>query len=138
MHDGGVTASPGLYLMGLPFLRRRKSTLIDGAASDARELVAHLVTHLDTLARAAGELRGTSMELHPVAAQVAADVARRDPQRLSAALTETVRLRALLPGGPIEAHGRENVAALPVRASSPTSTPSASWSRRASPSPTSC
>ena len=52
------------------------------------------------------------MELHPVAAQVAADVARRDPQRLSAALTETVRLRALLPGGPIEAHGQENVAAL--------------------------
>ena len=50
VHDGGVTASSGLYLMGLPFLRRRKSTLIDGAASDARELVAHLVTHLDTLA----------------------------------------------------------------------------------------
>ena len=26
-HDGGVTASPGLYLMGMPFLRRRKSSL---------------------------------------------------------------------------------------------------------------
>jgi putative flavoprotein involved in K+ transport len=51
VHDGGVTAGPGLYLIGLPFLRRRKSTLIDGARSDARELVAHLVTHLDTLAR---------------------------------------------------------------------------------------
>ena len=51
VHDGGVTACPGLYLIGLPFLRRRKSTLIDGAASDARELVAHLVIHLDTLAR---------------------------------------------------------------------------------------
>ena len=51
VHDGGVTAHPGLYVIGLPFLRRRKSTLIDGAASDARELVAHLVTHLDTLAR---------------------------------------------------------------------------------------
>ena len=35
---------------GLPFLRRRKSTLIDGAASDARELVTHLVTHLDAFA----------------------------------------------------------------------------------------
>ena len=56
------------------------------------------------------------MEYHPYAARIAADVARRDPQRLSEALTETVRLRALLPGGPIEAHGRENVAALPVRA----------------------
>ena len=32
-------------------------------------------------------------------------------QRLAAALTETVRLRALLPGGPIEAHGRDDVAA---------------------------
>jgi putative flavoprotein involved in K+ transport len=51
VHDGGVTASPGLYLIGLPFLRRRKSTLIDGAASDARELVTHLVAHLDALAR---------------------------------------------------------------------------------------
>ena len=51
VHDGGVTACPGLYLIGLPFLRRRKSTLIDGAASDARELVAHLIAPLDTLAR---------------------------------------------------------------------------------------
>jgi hypothetical protein len=51
------------------------------------------------------------VEHHPVAAQIAADVARRDPQRLAAALTETARLRALLPGGPIQAHGRENVAA---------------------------
>ncbi len=45
-----------------------------------------------------------------VAASVAADIARRDPQRLASALTETVRLRALLPGGPIEAHGRVDVA----------------------------
>lgn len=50
VHDGGVTTSPGLYLIGLPFLRRRRSTLIDGAAGDARELVTHLVTHLDALA----------------------------------------------------------------------------------------
>ena len=51
------------------------------------------------------------MENHPVAAAVAAIVAGRDPQRLIAALTETARLRALLPGGPIQAHGREDVAA---------------------------
>ena len=49
-HDGGITSSPGLYQIGLPFLRRRKSTLIDGAASDARELTAHLAGYLDTLA----------------------------------------------------------------------------------------
>ena len=42
---------PGLYLMGMPFLRRRKSTLIDGAGPDARELAAHLAGHLDAVAR---------------------------------------------------------------------------------------
>jgi len=46
-HDGGVVDAPGLYVMGLPFLRRRKSALIDGAGEDARELSAHLATHLD-------------------------------------------------------------------------------------------
>ena len=50
VHDGGVTACPGLYLIGLPFLRRRKSSLIDGAAGDATELTTHLVGHLDALA----------------------------------------------------------------------------------------
>ncbi|MCE3554615.1 NAD(P)-binding domain-containing protein [Pseudonocardia sp. RS11V-5] len=53
VHDGGVAAAPGLYVMGLPFLRRRKSTLIDGAASDGRDLTDHLVGHLDTLVRRA-------------------------------------------------------------------------------------
>ena len=46
-HDGGVvTEAPGLYVMGLPFLRRRKSSLIDGVGDDARDLSAHLVSHL--------------------------------------------------------------------------------------------
>jgi putative flavoprotein involved in K+ transport len=46
-HDGGVvSASPGLYVIGLPFLRRRKSTLIDGAAADAADIASHLATHL--------------------------------------------------------------------------------------------
>jgi putative flavoprotein involved in K+ transport len=45
-HDGGVTAAPGLYVLGLPFLRRRKSAFIDGAGVDARELSAHLEAHL--------------------------------------------------------------------------------------------
>jgi hypothetical protein len=51
------------------------------------------------------------MENHPVAAAIAAIVVGRDRQRLLAALTETARLRALLPGGPIDDHGREAVAA---------------------------
>jgi putative flavoprotein involved in K+ transport len=45
-HDGGVVAAPGMYLMGTPFMRRRKSTLIDGAGDDARELSAHLASYL--------------------------------------------------------------------------------------------
>ncbi len=46
-HDGGVVEAPGMYLMGMPFLRRRKSTLIDGAGDDARDLSAHLASYLD-------------------------------------------------------------------------------------------
>ena len=46
-HDGGVVDSPGLYLMGMQFLRRRKSALIDGAGDDARELSAHLASYLE-------------------------------------------------------------------------------------------
>ncbi|WP_210716618.1 NAD(P)-binding domain-containing protein [Amycolatopsis acididurans] len=45
-HDGGVTAWPGLYLLGMPFLRRRRSSLIDGADADAGELSAHLARYL--------------------------------------------------------------------------------------------
>jgi putative flavoprotein involved in K+ transport len=48
-HDGGVVEAPGLYVMGLPFLRRRKSTFIHGAEDDALELCAHLAEHLDRL-----------------------------------------------------------------------------------------
>jgi putative flavoprotein involved in K+ transport len=48
-HDGGVVKAPGLYVMGLPFLRRRKSSFIHGAEDDALELCAHLAGHLDRL-----------------------------------------------------------------------------------------
>jgi hypothetical protein len=51
------------------------------------------------------------MHHHPIAADVATLVAGRDPQQFGAALTETARLRALLPGGTIEAHGCDDVAA---------------------------
>jgi putative flavoprotein involved in K+ transport len=50
-HDGGVAEAPGLYLMGLPFLRRRKSSLIDGVGDDARDLSAHLATYLKAATR---------------------------------------------------------------------------------------
>ena len=46
-HDGGVVVdAPGMYLMGMQFLRRRKSSLIDGAGDDARDLSDHLVGYL--------------------------------------------------------------------------------------------
>jgi putative flavoprotein involved in K+ transport len=45
-HDGGVVGVPGLYAIGLPVLRRRKSTFIHGAEDDARDLVEHLAQYL--------------------------------------------------------------------------------------------
>lgn len=50
-HDGGIVCSPGVYLMGMQFLRRRKSALIDGAGDDARDLSAHLAAYLDDAPR---------------------------------------------------------------------------------------
>ena len=51
-HDGGVVSeAPGLYAIGLPVLRRRKSTFIHGAEDDAREVTAHLVDYLAVAGR---------------------------------------------------------------------------------------
>jgi putative flavoprotein involved in K+ transport len=47
-HDGGVVDSPGMYLIGMPFLRRRKSSFIDGACDDAEDLVIELAAYLDS------------------------------------------------------------------------------------------
>jgi len=46
-HEAGVVDSPGMYLMGLNFLRRRKSSFIHGAGDDARDLSDHLLGYLD-------------------------------------------------------------------------------------------
>jgi putative flavoprotein involved in K+ transport len=46
-HDGGVVESPGMYLIGMPVLRCRRSSFIDGAGNDARHLSSHLVSYLD-------------------------------------------------------------------------------------------
>jgi putative flavoprotein involved in K+ transport len=45
-HDGGVVEAPGMYAIGLPVLRRRKSTFIHGAEDDARDIVEHLAGYL--------------------------------------------------------------------------------------------
>jgi putative flavoprotein involved in K+ transport len=44
-HEGGVTPHPGLYVMGLRFLRRRASSFIDGQRRDAEEIADHIVAH---------------------------------------------------------------------------------------------
>lgn len=49
-HNGGVMAQPGMYVLGLPFTRRRKSRFIDGVGPDALELSDYLAGHLDRLA----------------------------------------------------------------------------------------
>jgi putative flavoprotein involved in K+ transport len=45
-HDGGVVDAPGMYALGLPVLRRRKSSFIYGAEQDARDVVDHLAGYL--------------------------------------------------------------------------------------------
>ena len=45
-HEGGVAGSPGLYALGLPVLRRRRSTFICGIEDDAREVIDHLARFL--------------------------------------------------------------------------------------------
>jgi hypothetical protein len=46
VHHGGVTRLPGIYLMGLPFMRRRKSSFMCGAGDDARDICHHLLAYL--------------------------------------------------------------------------------------------
>jgi hypothetical protein len=51
------------------------------------------------------------MNNHPLAASVATAVADRALDRLGTHMTDEIRLRALLPGGPIEEQGRDAVLA---------------------------
>jgi putative flavoprotein involved in K+ transport len=52
-HDGGVVDAPGMYALGLTFMRRRKSSFIYGAEDDVRDLSAHLAAYLRGNARQA-------------------------------------------------------------------------------------
>lgn len=46
MHDGGVTPEPGLYALGLHFMRRRNSSFLDGVGADAADLADHIVRRM--------------------------------------------------------------------------------------------
>lgn len=50
-HDEGVVEAPGLFVLGLPFLRRRKSSFIHGTEDDARHITEHLTAHLQARSR---------------------------------------------------------------------------------------
>ena len=41
-HQGGITPEPGLYALGLYFMRRRNSSFLDGVGADAAELADHI------------------------------------------------------------------------------------------------
>ena len=45
-HDGGAVDSPGMYVLGLPVLRRRRSTFLHGIDDDASAVVEHLTARL--------------------------------------------------------------------------------------------
>jgi putative flavoprotein involved in K+ transport len=52
-HDGGITSAPGLYALGLRFLRRRSSSFIDGVGRDAEALAPAIAAFLGASRRAA-------------------------------------------------------------------------------------
>ena len=46
VHDEGVVNAPGIYALGLPFMRKRKSSFIHGTEDDANYIVDHLSHYL--------------------------------------------------------------------------------------------
>jgi putative flavoprotein involved in K+ transport len=52
-HQGGITAEPGLYALGLYFMRRRNSSFLDGVGPAAAELAEHIERWLGRRRRAA-------------------------------------------------------------------------------------
>ena len=53
IHRGGITPAPGLYALGLNFLRRRNSSFMDGVGQDARELADQIAARFATSSIAA-------------------------------------------------------------------------------------
>ncbi|MGI9220603.1 MAG: flavin-containing monooxygenase [Woeseiaceae bacterium] len=50
-HDGGIVDLPGMYVLGLPLMRARKSSFIFGISDDAQYITSHLTQYLRTKTR---------------------------------------------------------------------------------------
>ncbi len=46
VHTGGITPAPGLFVLGLQFLRHRSSSFIDGVGLDASFLAGQIARNL--------------------------------------------------------------------------------------------
>jgi putative flavoprotein involved in K+ transport len=46
IHQGGIVNVPGLYAIGLQFMRRRNSSTLSGVAEDARFIASHIANHV--------------------------------------------------------------------------------------------
>jgi putative flavoprotein involved in K+ transport len=53
IHTGGVTPYPGLYVIGLRFLRRRDPSFLAAVATEATELSGELHRHVSAKPRVA-------------------------------------------------------------------------------------
>ena len=53
VHDRGVCSLPGIYVLGMRFMRRRKSSFIDGCGPDAQEIAALIAARLRATRRVA-------------------------------------------------------------------------------------
>ena len=101
-HVGGELAVEGRARRGANLRRvegteeRRHRDPAVGLARRTRRLSAPSAA--DDRRPADNRAEGDTVQHHPVAAGIAADVARRDPQRLSAALTETCGCARCYPG----------------------------------------
>jgi hypothetical protein len=85
-----VDGAPGVYALGLPFMRRRKSSFIHGVGDDVRELAVHLAAHLD---------QGARMRRHTAPAAAApAGPGAGVFERVSQATSVTPHVGAGLPG----------------------------------------
>lgn len=45
-HRRGITDSPGLFFLGLPWLSKRQSGILYGVSEDAERVVAHIENHV--------------------------------------------------------------------------------------------